>query len=308
MSTDPMDPEWTTDPMDREAVLPPLPAPARRPPGHRARTPMWRAIVLVVISALIGAGAALGVARTTGWGTSKTIVENRGPGSEALDGGRTDIQALVRKLLPSVVLVTATSSDTNPFYSGAQSRQVVAIGTGVIVTSGGEVVTNAHVVEGATSVTVTVHGSSAPSNATVVGTDPSQDLALLQVGGTTHLTAATLAGSGRVEVGTEVIAIGFALGLRGDPSVTHGIISATGREVTTETATGATTTLTGLLQTDAAISSGNSGGPLVDTAGRVLGINTVVATSTGSASAEDIGFAIPTTTVRAALPALRTGR
>jgi S1-C subfamily serine protease len=143
--------------------------------------------------------------------------------------------------------------------------------------------------------------------ATVIGTDPGQDLALIRISGVNGLTAATFADSTRVAVGDRVLAIGYALGLAGSPSVTEGIISAVDRRVDTSTSTEGGATLTGLLQTDAAISSGNSGGPLVDAAGKVVGINTMIATSSTDNTAENIGFAISAHTVQSLLPDLRSG-
>jgi putative serine protease PepD len=130
-------------------------------------------------------------------------------------------------------------------------------------------------------------GESQSRTATLVGADTEADLALLQLEDTSNLTPATLGSSAALAVGDDVVAIGNALALRGGPTVTHGIVSALGRTLDTESGT-----MTGLIQTDASISSGNSGGPLVNAAGEVIGINTAVATSGGGTSAENIGFVI----------------
>ncbi len=148
--------------------------------------------------------------------------------------------------------------------------------------------TNAHVVSGATSVTVTLNGESTPRAATVIGTDSANDVALLRIQGATGLAPATIGDSGQVAVGDDVIAIGNALDLDGGVSVTRGIVSALHRTIDVENRT-----LTGVIQTDAAISSGNSGGPLVNAAGQIIGMNSAGATSTGTVTAENIGFAIP---------------
>ncbi len=160
-------------------------------------------------------------------------------------------------------------------------------GTGIILTADGEILTNAHVVEGATLVRVLLAGESQPRPAEIIGTDPVADLALLSLPDASGLPIAELGRSADVAVGDDVVAIGNALGLRGGPTVTRGIVSALDR--TLETASG---TMTGLLQTDASISSGNSGGPLVDVDGEVIGINTAVAATGRGASAENVGFAI----------------
>ena len=184
---------------------------------------------------------------------------------------------------------------------------MTASGTGVIVSRDGEVITNAHVVTGASSITVTLNGSNSRFAATLVGALPGNDLALLKMDGASDLTPAAFGDSAKTVVGDDVVAVGYALALSGGPSVTEGIISAVGRSVTTQTASGEAVTLTNMLQTDAAISSGNSGGPLVDSRARVIGINTAVAASTASATAQNIGFAIPSNTVAGLLPQLRQG-
>ena len=155
-----------------------------------------------------------------------------------------------------------------------------------IIDDQGHVLTNAHVVEGASEVTVTVNGEE--RSATVVGAATESDIAVLRLDDPSGIIPATLASTTAVAVGDPVVAIGNALALEGSPTVTQGIVSALGRSIETESGT-----LTGLLQTDAAISSGNSGGPLVNAAGEVIGINTAVAASGNGVSASNIGFVIP---------------
>lgn len=172
-----------------------------------------------------------------------------------------------------------------------------AAGTGMVVSPGGLVVTNNHVVQGADTVTVVVpgHGS---HPATVIGTDPSADIAVLKVSGLTGLPTVKFGDSSTVTVGLPVVAIGNALGLGGSPTVTQGIISATGRTITASDETGSNPeTLHGLLQTDATIAPGNSGGPLVDAATKVIGMDTAAA-SAGTTGAS-LGFAIPANRVLA---------
>jgi S1-C subfamily serine protease len=256
-----------------------------------------------VTAGVVAAGSALGVARATGWGATTTIRQVVG-NTSAIDSRPADIQGILRRVLPSVVAISASYTRANPFFAGP-GTVVTASGTGIVVSRAGEVVTNDHVVSGATSVTVTLDGAASPLAAVVVGESPANDLALLQVRGASGLSPATFGDSRAKVVGDDVLAVGFALGMTGGPTVTDGIISATDRSVTTETATGQAVTLAGMLQTDAAISSGNSGGPLVDADAHVVGINTVVATSSGSTTAQNIGFAIPSATVQALLPQLR---
>ncbi|HEV3366708.1 MAG TPA: trypsin-like peptidase domain-containing protein, partial [Acidimicrobiales bacterium] len=181
-------------------------------------------------------------------------------------------------------------------------------GTGMIITSGGEVITNNHVISGATTITVTLFGKVTAMPATLVETDPTNDVALLQITGASNLPTVSYGNSDHVQVGDAVVAIGNALGLQaGSPTVTQGIISATGRTVQASDSSGnATETLTNMFQTDAAINPGNSGGPLVDSSGKVIGMNTAVAAnSTGTSQAQNIGFAIPSNKISQLLPALR---
>lgn len=267
---------------------------------------MRGALALVVVSALVGSVAALGVVELTGWGRQTTVIQHYQANSSKINSRPVDIQGILAKVVPGVVSISASSTQTSPYFGfGGGSRVVTASGTGIIITPSGEVITNAHVVSGATSITVTLNGSSEPLNATLVRALPQSDLALLLISGVSDLTPVTFGASTKVLVGDDVLAVGYALGLSGGPTVTEGIISATNRSVTTETAERQTVTLTGMLQTDAAISSGNSGGPLVDSSARVIGINTAIATTSSSNTAQNIGFAIPSQTVQALLPQLR---
>src|SRR5690606_23526660 len=159
--------------------------------------------------------------------------------------------------------------------------------------------TNAHVVDGAEQVHVRLSGETEPRDAEVLAADAGNDLALVQLTDVdgVELTPAALAAADDIALGEDVVAIGFALDLDGAPSVTRGIVSALDRTLSTQDG-GA---LDGLIQTDAAISSGNSGGPLVNASGQVVGINTAVATSSFTTAANNVGFAI---SMAEALPVL----
>jgi S1-C subfamily serine protease len=170
----------------------------------------------------------------------------------------------------------------------------VGEGTGVVVNAAeGLILTNAHVVEGGREVTVTAPTDKQARTATVIGADAERDIAVLKVD-SAGLVGAELGRSADVQVGDDVVAIGNALGLRGDPSVTRGIVSGLGRSVGN---------LTGMVQTDAAINPGNSGGPLVNSSGQVIGINTAIA-----GQAQNIGFAIPIDTARSIIDRLVSGQ
>ncbi len=205
--------------------------------------------------------------------------------------GRLDVAKVIDHMAASVVTISA---DIDSAFGQGQST-----GTGVIVSSDGEILTNAHVVDGATEIRVRLAGETEPREARLLASDPGNDLALLRMSGD-EFDAAVFADPGSVRIGDEVVAIGFALGLDGDPSVTLGIVSALDRTIGTEGAF-----LDGLIQTDAAISSGNSGGPLVNARGEVVGINTAVARDTATSAATNVGFAI---SAREALPVIEALR
>ncbi|MCL2371395.1 trypsin-like peptidase domain-containing protein [Candidatus Saccharibacteria bacterium] len=180
-------------------------------------------------------------------------------------------------------------------YSGA--------GTGIVVSSDGYILTNKHVVEHARSVAI-VHDGILHQDVTVVGVDPLNDVAFLKVNGVSGWEVATLGDSRQLRIGQPVIAVGYALG-RFQNSVTAGIVSGVGRSVSATTSDGMSAeNLTDMIQTDAAINSGNSGGPLANAGGQVIGINTAVSTG-----ANGLGFAIPIGATRGMLRnLLATGR
>ena len=265
---------------------PPLPGEGPRPAGgtepppaaapEAGRGTRGRVAAAIVGVALLGGTAGSAATLALDGDPAPSAVSARSPGrSLLLAGGTLDVAGVVAKAEPGVASIQVTGRGG----SGA--------GTGVVLTSDGEVLTNAHVVDGASTVRVTLAGESQARTAEVVGTDPRADLALLRIPGARGLATAELGTSADVAVGDDVVAIGNALALRGGPTVTRGIVSALDRSLDTEGGT-----ITGLIQTDASISSGNSGGPLVNAAGQVIGINTAVASAGRNSAAENIGFAI----------------
>jgi putative serine protease PepD len=203
----------------------------------------------------------------------------------------TGVAEVAARLANSIVTISSAVDQ------GSDSGE--ATGTGVVITSNGEIITNAHVVEAATEVRVRFAGDTEPVVARVLAADSGNDLALLKVNAT-NLVAATFAKPGSVRVGDQVVAIGYALALDGGPSVTTGIVSALKRTIFTESGA-----LNSLIQTDAAISSGNSGGPLANMRGEVVGINTAVARGDMNSAANNIGFAISVDETLAVLEQLR---
>jgi putative serine protease PepD len=257
--------------------------------------------VVVVIAVGFGSGI-LGTIAADKWnitigsttisGSSNTPLVTSEVGSDDPSLGATLIAQVVNKLTDSVVTINSQVND--------ESGQGEASGTGVVLTSDGEILTNAHVVAGSTSVTVRFAGETEPRKATVLASDPGNDMALLKIDAT-NLKPATFAQPGTIRIGDQVIAIGYALALDGGPSVTSGIISALKRTIITESGA-----LNGLIQTDAAISSGNSGGPLVNLRGEVVGINTAVARSDVNQAANNVGFSISVDEIGPVLESLRS--
>jgi S1-C subfamily serine protease len=277
-------------------ATPPPPVPPEPPAGSppRGRQFFTGAIVGALVGALVAAGVGVAIGDddggSSGSGTDTVAVgadtndDNRASNTIAKEG---DIHAILDKILPATVAITADTS------------QGEAAGSGFVVTSDGYLVTNAHVVAGTDSAQV-VFTDGNEFSAEVVGSDAAADLAVLKIDGQ-NLPTATLGDSDEVQVGDAVVAVGNALALDGGPSVTSGIVSGLDRDLSAQGGG----TLVDVLQTDAAISPGNSGGPLVDANGNVIGINTAIADPT---TAENIGFVIPISHAAPIIDQLREGR
>jgi S1-C subfamily serine protease len=194
--------------------------------------------------------------------------------------------------------------DINTEIQGSFGQIGRGAGTGMLLTSSGEVLTNNHVIQGATKIEVSITGRSGTYPATVVGVDFKDDVALLQVQGVSGLPTVTLADSSDLVLGQEVVAMGNALGQGGSPSVSEGTVSALDRSITV---VGEEEPLTGLIQMDAPIQPGDSGGPLVDSSARVVGMITAAARSNFGQSISSIGFAIPTNDALGIVREIRAG-
>ncbi len=272
----------------------PMPSPIQQREGRRWAPRSLALAGLVALSATAGFGGGLvsaqgstsAVPASSMSVTSSTDTEviNTGSTSAALApavAASMNTAAVLSVVEPSVVSIETVIQSGR----GRGAIEGTGAGTGIIFDAEGHVLTNAHVIEGATSITVTIGDD--VRTATVVGSDTGADIAVLLLDDVIGIVPAPLATTTAL-VGDEVIAVGNALALEGGLTVTRGIVSATERSI--ESASG---TMDGLLQTDAAISSGNSGGPLVNAAGEVIGINTAVAASSNSVQASNIGFVIP---------------
>ena len=210
--------------------------------------------------------------------------------------------------MPTPPTATSAGADPKAVYEGAKASvgeiramtaQGESTGTGFVVSSDGLMITNAHVVDGAQEITVKLGDGDAELPAQLLGGDPSQDLAVLQVDARPSGLPALQLASDPVEVGDPVYAIGSPFGL--SQTFTSGIVSAVGRDISAPDGSA----ITNVIQTDAAINPGNSGGPLLDADGTVVGVNSQIASRGGGN--DGIGFAIPATTVQALLAQATAG-
>jgi S1-C subfamily serine protease len=268
---------------------------------HRTLLPS-RAVGLMT-SALLGGVVALGGAAALGkLGEKTTIIrEEAMPSSSApasfLTGKRESINEIYRASAPGVVHIETTLKvqQNDPFFGnpfGATAQTERALGSGFVVDRAGHIVTNYHVVRGATTIQVSFSNNER-YGAKLVGSDPSTDIAVLKVNvPASALKALPLGNSDEVRVGDQVIAIGNPFGL--DRSVTAGIVSAVQRRIEAPN----NLSIAHVIQTDAALNHGNSGGPLLNAQGQVVGVNAQIETGGVSDGNVGIGFAIPINTVK----------
>jgi putative serine protease PepD len=261
-----------------------------------------------VLGGAVGGGAVAAIA--DGGSTTTTTVAAPATGATTSSTSTTNAAAVYRRVAPSVVQITAVSTGSrggSPFGDGGGGAAGEATGTGFVVDSSGLIVTNEHVVDGASKLTVTLP-SGDELEATLVGKDDSSDLAVLRVDPGSHtLTALKLADDSNLAVGDTTYAIGSPFGLQG--TLTTGVISQLHRQITAPNGF----SISDAIQTDAELNPGNSGGPLLNTDGEVIGVNAQVYGASQTASGEanggtGLGFAIPSSTVKRVLAAVREGR
>lgn len=267
---------------------------------RRSRKLIAGAVITIIFCFLAGLGGsilALQLADNGNLGGGSSIQYAKDDGNKMVTKDEQTIASVVATVSPSVVSIVTTTSSRQSAYAEQ------AAGTGMIVTKDGYIMTNKHVVRGAQKVSVITSEGKTYDDVSIVGTDPLNDIAFLKIKDVSNLPAVTLGDSKTVRTGQNVIAIGNALG-QYQNTVTSGIISGLGRPVVASDGASSSESLSDLLQTDAAINAGNSGGPLLNSAGQVIGINTAVAQD-----AQSIGFSIPIGAAKGVLSHLvKTGK
>jgi S1-C subfamily serine protease len=266
--------------------------------GRRRRQPgVWLTAGIVAVAALAGAGLGHAIwhsatsAGPAGFlpglgGSGGNDGSGSGPTGSGtnVSGGPADAASIAARVDPAVVDI-----DTTIGY-----QQAEAAGTGMVLTADGEVLTNNHVIEGATSIRVIDVGNGRTYQAKVVGYDRTRDVAVLQLEGASGLRTIRVGNSNSARSGQAVVAVGNAGGTNGTPSFAGGAITALGQSITaSDAADGASEQLTGLIETNAGVVSGDSGGPLVGSSGRVLGMDTAASAGFRFQSAATQAFAIP---------------
>jgi putative serine protease PepD len=253
-------------------------------------------VALLAAAVALGAGAAVAAYAALANGDTKTVVRQvTVPSSQpAVSGRGLSVKQIYQRAHTGVVEITVTTGGPSQFGQQAQ-------GSGFVYDSNGDIITNQHVVSGATAISVRFSDGST-SRATLIGSDASTDLAVIKVNvPSAPLSALTLGNSSGLSVGDGVVAIGSPFGL--EETVTSGIVSALHRQMSSPNGFA----INDSIQTDAAINHGNSGGPLLDTQGHVIGVTAQIKSDSGGN--EGVGFAIPSNTVRSiASQILATGK
>ncbi len=263
--------------------------------------PRRTGLLIVVIFAAVLLGAAVGAGTYAAFGGKTTTIVH----DDVVTAGQptastkalTSVGAVYKKVQNGVVEILATTaSGSSRFGFGGSTQTQQSQGSGFVYDTSGHIVTSEHVIDGATSISIRFPGGS-KYKATVVGSDTSTDLAVLQVEApASALAPVALGDSTALQIGDQVVAIGSPFGL--EETVTSGIVSALHREITAPNQA----TITDAIQTDAPINSGNSGGPLLNMAAQVVGVNAQIESASGGNNG--VGFAVPSETIRQIVPQL----
>jgi S1-C subfamily serine protease len=306
---------------DQSLLPPPGPAPVGSPipawappppPAPPVTNTVWHRIAAaVVVAAVVAAAAGAGI----GWSLARTINAHNGvaqnnnqpavqqpaqPGAPIQparpgSSGSSSAAAIAAKVDPALVDITTVVG------SGQ------AAGTGQILTSNGEILTNNHVVDRSTSIQVNIAGQTKTYPAHVIGVDPTADIAVIQVDGVSGWPTVSFASSSSVKVGDAIVALGNALGQGGTPDVSQGSITALDQTITASEGGSKSEQLNGMLQSDASIYPGDSGGPLVNLSGQVVGMITAGDVQGFRSSASTVNYAIPSDTILSVVNTIRSG-
>lgn len=258
-------------------------------PRHDGRRGLAAAIIAAIV---LATGGGIGI----GWNLAQLISSHNASSTHASvqtvpaqTGSKSaDPASIAAKVIPAVVDINTTIQ--------TPSATEQAAGTGLIITSTGDILTNNHVVDGSINLRVTIQGRSGRYTANVVGVAPGDDLAVIHISGVSGLPTVTLANSSSVKVGDPVLAIGNALGLGGTPRVTQGFVTDLDQTITASENGSNSETLHGMIQSDAEISPGDSGGALVNTAGQVIGVITAGEATSFRTTTSTVAYAIPSST------------
>ena len=306
------------EPQSPDLIPPPPTAPPFYAPPAPPPRPSWGrwlaagTIAATILAGTFGVGVGLTMARYL-HSSSQTPVASAPQHSEPASStapisavtpstnhnGTINAQAIAAKVDPALV-------DINTVVQTATSTGA-ASGTGMIITSSGEVLTNNHVVDQSISVSVTIAGRAGSYKAHVIGVSPAADVALIQVEGVSGLPTVTFADSSSVKVGDPVVALGNALGQGGTPALTQGQVTAVNQTITASQGSGRSETLTGMIQSDANISPGDSGGALVNSAGQVIGMITAGEAQGFRTTVSPIGYAVNTNSALTVVNEIRAG-
>jgi S1-C subfamily serine protease len=260
---------------------------------------------LLVVAVLVGLGIGHGV-----WSTNRTAVGTNGGSNQSPNnfgpnpggsGSNSPAQSsgAAAKVEPALVDINTSLS-----YQNGE-----AAGTGIVLSSNGVVLTNNHVIEGATNISVTDIGNGKSYPGVVVGYDRTHDIAVVQIQGATGLQTAGIGDSGKVAIGDKVVGLGNAGGLGGTPSAAAGVVTALNQSITaSDDSNGTSEQLTGLIQTDASIQPGDSGGALVNSSGQVIGVDTAASSGFSFNTQGGQGFAIPINEALAIASQIRSGQ
>ena len=288
----PLAPRAEPAPLQATYWVPPPPPPRSEP--HIGR---W-IVVAFLVAAIAAGGSGIGV----GWGLAKafrqpvTVTSPIAIASPTTAPNSGNVDAIAARVDPAIV-------DINTVTTSGQ-----ASGTGQILTPDGEVLTNNHVVDGSTSISVVIAGRTGNFHAHVIGVAPSRDVALIQIEGVSGLPTVTIAASSTVKVGDSVIAIGNALGAGGPPSVTTGTVTALDQTITASEGGNSSEQLSGMIQSDAPIQPGDSGGALVNFSGQVVGMITAGDVQGFRSQTSTTNYSIPTDIAISYVNRIRSGQ